>query len=46
VAALSSVLLQVDDRLLLLNKSAVSRGINRLLERIGTAGAVLYLKLT
>ena len=46
VAALQSLLQQIDERLLLLNKSALARGLNRLLEKLGTAGAVLYIKST
>jgi len=41
---LNTLLQQVDNRLLLLNKSSLSRGLNRFLEKIGTAGAALYLK--
>jgi hypothetical protein len=44
IAVLDTLIKQADDRLLLLEKSSVSRGINRLLERIGTAGAVLYIR--
>jgi hexosaminidase len=44
IAALNTLMKQVDDRLLLLDKSALSRGLNRFLEKIGTAGAVLYIK--
>jgi len=43
IASLASLLQQVDDRILLLDKPALSRGINRFLERSITAGAVLYL---
>jgi hexosaminidase len=43
---LSTLFQQIDERLLLLNKSSVSRGLNRFLEKIGTAGAVLYLRLS
>ena len=41
---LHTLLQQVDDRLILLNKSALPRGLNRFLEKIGTAGAALYLR--
>lgn len=44
IAVLNSLIKQVDERLRLLDQSAVSRGLNRLLERIGTAGAVLYIR--
>lgn len=43
-ALLYLLLQQIDDRLLLLDKSVFARGWNRFLEKIGTAGAVLYLK--
>ncbi len=42
--ALNTMIVQIDDRLLLLDKSSLSRGFNRFLEKVGTAGAVLYLK--
>ena len=41
---LNSLMAQIDDRIILLDKSVFSRGLNRFLEKIGTAGAVLYLK--
>jgi hypothetical protein len=41
---LNSLMSQIDDRIILLDKSVVSRWLNRFLEKIGTAGAVLYLK--
>ena len=41
---LNTLLQQVDDRLLLLDKSSLSRGLNRFLEKISTAGAALYLR--
>ena len=44
IAVLNTLIKQADDRLLLLERSPVSRGINRLLERIGTAGAVIYIR--
>jgi hexosaminidase len=43
-ALLYLLIQQIDDRLLLLDKSVFARGCNRFLEKIGTAGAVLYLK--
>jgi len=43
-AVLNTLMKQVDERLLLLDKSAITRSLNRLLEKVGTAGAVLYLK--
>ena len=42
-AVLNLLLKQINDRLLLLDKSVFARGWNRFLEKIGTAGAVLYL---
>jgi hypothetical protein len=44
VLSLNNLMQQVNDRQLLLNKSSLSRGWNRFLDKIGTAGAVLYLK--
>ena len=44
VANLNIIIQQIDDRLILLDKSAFAIHLNRLLEKIGTAGAVLYLK--
>jgi len=44
VLSLNNLMQQFNDRQLLLNKSSLSRGWNRFLEKIGTAGAVLYLK--
>jgi hypothetical protein len=43
-AALNSLMQQVSDRLALLDKSHLARGLNRFLEKITTAGAVLYLR--
>jgi hexosaminidase len=43
ILSLNSLMKQIDDRLLLLNKSSFSRGWNRFLEKIGTSAAVLYL---
>jgi hypothetical protein len=43
-APLNILMQQVDDRLILLNKSVFARGLNRFFEKIGTAGAVLYLR--
>lgn len=45
-AALNIPLSQVNDRLILLDKSPDARGLNRFLEKIGTAGVVLYLRLS
>jgi hypothetical protein len=44
IALLKSLNQQIDTRLLLLDKSSFARGFNRFLEKIGTAGAVLYLR--
>jgi hexosaminidase len=43
---LNTLLQQVDDRLLILDKSSVSRWVNRFLEKIGTAGIVVYMQLS
>jgi len=43
-AALNTLMLQIDERIVLLNKSPLTIEWNRLLEKIGTAGAVLYLR--
>jgi hypothetical protein len=43
-ALLNTLMNQVDERILLLEKSSLARGFNRVLERAGTAGAVLYLR--
>jgi hypothetical protein len=43
-AVLNTLINQIDDRLVLLDKSSISRWINRLLEKVGTAGAVLYIR--
>jgi hexosaminidase len=43
VLSLNSLMKQIDDRVNILNKSSLSRGWNRFLDKIGTAGAVLYL---
>ena len=45
-AVLNTLLYQIDTRLELLDKSVISRGWNRFLEKLGTAGAVLYLRST
>jgi hypothetical protein len=45
IAPLNSLNQQIDTRLLLLDKSALARGFNRFLEKIGTAGVVLYLSV-
>ncbi len=42
-ASLNILLNQIDNRLILLGKSSFARGINRLFEKAGTAGAVLYI---
>jgi len=42
-ALLNLLIQQIDDRLILLDKSVFTREWNRFLEKIGTAGAVLYL---
>jgi hypothetical protein len=44
IALLKSLNQQIDARLLLLDKSSLTRGFNRFLEKIGTAGVVLYLR--
>ena len=46
IAALNSLMQQVDKHLILLNKPAFIRGLNRFLEKIATAGAVLYLRVS
>jgi hexosaminidase len=46
VGLLNSLNKQIDARLLLLDKSSLARELNRFLEKIGTAGAVLYLRAT
>jgi hypothetical protein len=43
-APLNTLMQQVDDRLILLNKSVFTRGLSRFFEKIGTAGVVLYLR--
>jgi hypothetical protein len=45
IALLNTLMQQIDNRLLLLDKSSFARGFNRFLEKIGSAGAVLYLRL-
>jgi hypothetical protein len=42
--ALNTLLQQINDRILLLDKSSLAQSLNRFLEKVGTAGAVLYLK--
>jgi hexosaminidase len=44
-AALNNLLQQIEKKLNLLEKSFFSRGLNRIFEKIVTAGMVLYLKL-
>ena len=46
IALLNNLNQQIDTRLLLLEKSTFARGFNRFVEKIGTAGAVLYLRFT
>jgi hypothetical protein len=43
-AALNTLMNQIDDRLLQLDKSFIYRELTRFFEKIGTAGAVLYLR--
>jgi hexosaminidase len=45
-SVLNTLLYQIDTRLELLDKSFISRGWNRFLEKLGTAGAVLYMRST
>jgi hypothetical protein len=45
-AVLYSLMQQISDRLILLDKSPLTRGLNRILEKVGTAGAILYLRST
>jgi hypothetical protein len=42
-ASLNNLLNQIDNRLILLDKSSFERGINRFFEKAGTAGAVMYI---
>jgi len=44
IAVLNSLIQQIDKRILLLDKPAFARGLNRFVEKIATAGAVLYLR--
>lgn len=44
IAVLYVLIQQIDDRLSLLDKSVFARGFNRFMEKVGTAGAILYLK--
>jgi hypothetical protein len=44
VAVLNSLMLQIDNRLILLNKNSIRRSFNRFLEKVGTAGVVIYLR--
>jgi hexosaminidase len=44
IAALNTLMGQIDDRIKLLDKSFFARRMSRFLEKIGSAGAVLYLK--
>jgi len=43
-ASLNSLLSQINNRLILLDKSSFARGINRFFEKAVTAGAVMYIK--
>jgi hexosaminidase len=43
IATLNILLKQIDNRLMLLDKSSFARGINRIFEKAGTAGAVMYI---
>jgi hexosaminidase len=44
VAVLNSLMLQIDNRLALLDKSSIRRSLNRFFEKVGTAGVVFYLR--
>jgi len=44
IGTLNTLMKQIDERLLLLDKSSLSRRINRFIENLGTAGAVLFIK--
>ena len=46
VAVLNVLIQQINDRLILLDKPYLQRALNRFLEKVSTAGAVLYLRLT
>jgi hexosaminidase len=46
VGPLNLLMQQVDKRLLLLDKSGFTRSVDRFIEKIGTAGAVYYLKFS
>jgi hypothetical protein len=46
VAVLNSLMLQIDNRLIMLSKTSVRRLLNRFLEKVGTAGVVFYLRST
>ncbi len=43
-AVLNTLMKQIDDRILMLDKSRFSRKWNRFHEKIGTAGAILYIR--
>jgi hexosaminidase len=43
IASLKDLMKQIDNRILLLDKPALTRGFSRFMERISTAGASLYL---
>jgi hexosaminidase len=44
VAVLNSLMLQIDNRLIMLDRNFIRRSINRFLEKVGTAGVVFYLR--
>jgi hexosaminidase len=46
VAVLNTLMRQVDNRLIMLDRNAVRRSFNRFLEKAGTAGVVFYLRST
>jgi hypothetical protein len=45
-AALNALMKQISDRIALVDKSFVARGLTRFLEKITAAGAVLYLRIS
>ena len=44
IAVLNSLMLQIDNRLILLDENSIRRSFNRFLEKVGTAGVVIYLR--
>jgi hexosaminidase len=44
IKALNTLLLQIEDRLIVLDKSSMAQRFNRFQEKVGTAGAVLYIR--